>query len=143
MHGDSSSYSARFHSQLRSKDWALYAEDSWRITRDSHSTRRAIRALRRSAQRRSRLSIPILYYGSGSSIFEQIHNGYIATGPNSPIRETLEPRVGTLARVSASAYDVFGDGRRPFAVATHLVTKGLRQRHVHIIRTTQQCHGLG
>ena len=66
-----------------------------------------------------------LYYGSGSTIFEQIHNGSMLTVPNSPIGELWKPTWGTIGpRVSASRTMSSATGRPLFAADTASPTKG-------------------
>jgi hypothetical protein len=95
----------------RNKDWALYAEDSWRVTQ-RFTFNYGLRYEYYGVQHNNNANLDSnLYYGSGSSIFEQIHNGYIATVPNSPIRGLWKPSYGTLGPRLGFAYDVFGDGK--------------------------------
>jgi hypothetical protein len=95
----------------RNKDWALYAEDSWRVTQ-RFTFNYGLRYEYYGVQHNNNPNLDSnLYYGSGSSIFEQIHNGYIATVPNSPLRGLWKPSYGTLGPRLGFAYDVFGDGK--------------------------------
>ena len=51
------------------------------------------------------------YYGPGSSYYQQVQNGAVATVPNSPIGGLWKPRWGTVGPRVGFAYDVFGDGK--------------------------------
>jgi hypothetical protein len=51
------------------------------------------------------------YFGSGSSLAEQIRNGQVFTVPNSPIHKLWNPQYGTVSPRVGFAYDVFGNGR--------------------------------
>ena len=95
----------------RNKDWALYAEDSWRVT-TKFTFNFGLRYEHYGVQHNNNQQLDSnLYYGSGSSIFEQIHNGSIQLAPNSPIGQLWAPTWGTAAPRVGFAYDVFGDGK--------------------------------
>jgi hypothetical protein len=100
-----------FTRSYRYKDWALYAEDSWRVTQ-RFTFNYGARYEHFGVQHNGNPALDSnLYYGAGSSIFEQIHNGFIATVPNTPSHELWKPSWGTLGPRVGFAYDVFGDGK--------------------------------
>jgi hypothetical protein len=98
----------------RYKDWALYAEDSWRAT-SRFTFNYGVRFEHFGVQHNANPKLDSnLYYGPGSSVFEQLHNGSILTVPNSPTGNLWNPRWGTVGPRLGFAYDVFGDGKTAF-----------------------------
>ena len=94
----------------RNTDWALYAEDSWRI-KPRLTLNYGVRYEHFGVQHNNNGQLDSnLYYGSGSSVFEQIHNGSIQLAPDSPIGQVWAPSWGTVGPRVGFAYDVFGDG---------------------------------
>ena len=51
------------------------------------------------------------YYGTGSTLFEQIATGQVDIAPNSPIGKLWAPRWGTVSPRVGFAYDLFGNGK--------------------------------
>lgn len=99
-----------FTRSYRYKDWALYAEDSWRVT-SKLTFNYGLRYEHYGVQHNSDPKLDSnLYYGSGASIFEQIHNGSIQLAQASSIGQLWAPRWGTAAPRVGFAYDVFGNG---------------------------------
>jgi hypothetical protein len=95
----------------RNTDWALYAEDSWRVTR-KFTFNYGLRYEHYGVQHNNNgLLDSNLYYGSGTSVFEQIHNGSIQLAPNSSVGQLWSPSWGTVGPRAGFAYDVFGDGK--------------------------------
>jgi Carboxypeptidase regulatory-like domain len=100
-----------FNRSDRYKDWAVYAEDSWRVM-PKLTLNYGVRYEHFDVQHNNDPKLDSnLYYGSGSNIFEQIHNGSILTVPNSPIGELWKPTWGTVGPRVGFAYDVFGNGK--------------------------------
>jgi outer membrane receptor protein involved in Fe transport len=100
-----------FTRSYRYKDWALYAQDSWRVT-PRFTFNYGVRYEHYGVQHNNNPNLDSnLYYGSGATIFEQIHNGSMLTVPNSPIHELWKPRWGTVGPRIGFAYDLFGDGK--------------------------------
>jgi outer membrane receptor protein involved in Fe transport len=100
-----------FNRSNRYKDWALYAEDSWRFT-PKLTLNYGVRYEHFGVQHNNDPKLDSnLYYGAGSSTFEQLHNGSIQLAPNSPIGGLWSPRWGTVGPRIGFAYDVFGDGK--------------------------------
>jgi hypothetical protein len=95
----------------RYNDWALYAEDSWRV-RPRFTFNYGVRYEHFGVQHNNDPTLDSnLYYGAGSNIFQQINTGSIMTVPNSPIGELWKPTWGTIGPRLGFAYDVFGDGK--------------------------------
>jgi len=95
----------------RYKDWAVYAEDSWRVT-PRLTFNYGVRYEHYGVQHNVNPKLDSnLYHGPGSTLFEQIHNGSIQLAPNSPIGQLWSPTWGTVGPRVGFAYDVFGDGK--------------------------------
>jgi hypothetical protein len=100
-----------FNRSDRYKDWALYAEDSWRVTQRL-TFNYGVRYEHYGVQHNNDPNLDSnFYYGSGSSIFQQVRNGSVQLAPKSPIGELWRPRWGTIGPRVGFAYDVFGDGK--------------------------------
>jgi hypothetical protein len=100
-----------FNRSYRYNDWAIYAEDSWRVT-PRFTFNYGLRYEHYGVQHNSNPNLDSnLYYGPGSNIFQQINTAQIFTVPNSPIKGLWKPRWGTAGPRIGFAYDVFGDGK--------------------------------
>jgi len=98
----------------RYKDWALYAEDSWRVT-PRFTFNYGVRYEHFGVQHNNNPNLDSnLYYGPGATIFQQISTASIKTVPNSPIGALWNPSWGTVGPRVGFAYDVFGDGKTAF-----------------------------
>jgi hypothetical protein len=94
----------------RYRDWALYAQDSWRV-KPKFTFNFGVRYEYFGVQHNSN---PLLdsnfYFGPGSSFFERIRTGSVQVAPSSPIGELWQPNYGTVGPRVGFAYDVFGNG---------------------------------
>jgi hypothetical protein len=100
-----------FNRSDRYNDWAIYAEDSWRVT-PRFTFNYGLRYEHFGVQHNNNPNLDSnLYYGPGANIFQQINTAQILTVPNSPIKGLWKPRWGTAAPRIGFAYDVFGDGK--------------------------------
>jgi len=100
-----------FNRSYRYKDWAIYAQDSWRVT-PRFTFNYGLRYEHYGVQHNNNPNLDSnLYYGPGANIFQQINTAQILTVPNSPIKGLWKPRWGTAAPRIGFAYDLFGDGK--------------------------------
>jgi outer membrane receptor protein involved in Fe transport len=100
-----------FNRSYRYNDWAIYAEDSWRVT-PRLTFNYGLRYEHYGVQHNNNPNLDSnLYYGPGSNIFQQINTAQIFTVPKSPINGLWKPRWGTAGPRIGFAYDLFGDGR--------------------------------
>lgn len=102
--------SPSFARSYRYKDWALYAEDSYKAT-PRLTLNYGLRYEHYGVQHNDNQSLDSnLYYGSGSNIFEQVANGQVLIAPQSPVGQLWSPRWGTVAPRVGFAYDLLGNG---------------------------------
>jgi hypothetical protein len=100
-----------FNRSDRYKDWALYAQDSWKVT-PRLTLNYGLRYEHYGVQHNNDPKLDSnFYYGTGSSLFQQVQNGGVLEAPNSPIGELWKPSWGTAGPRIGFAYDVFGDGK--------------------------------
>jgi outer membrane receptor protein involved in Fe transport len=103
-----------FNRSDRYKDWALYAQDSWKVT-PRFTFNYGVRYEHYGVQHNNDPKLDSnFYYGSGSSLFEQVQNGGVQLASSSPIGELWKPSWGTVGPRVGFAYDVFGNGRTAF-----------------------------
>ena len=99
-----------FSRSYRYNDWAIYAQDSWRFT-PRLTLNYGLRYEHYGVQHNGDPQLDSnVYFGSGSSVFEQLRNAQIQLAPDSAIGGLWAPRWGTLAPRVGFAYDMFGDG---------------------------------
>lgn len=97
--------SNRFH------DWAVYAQDSWRMT-PQMTINYGVRYEYYGVQHNNRQNLDSnFFYGPGSSLPAQIRSGQVHTTPTSPIGGVWKPQYGTVSPRIGFAYDVFGTGK--------------------------------
>jgi hypothetical protein len=95
----------------RFKDWAFYAQDSWKVT-PRLTGNYGVRYEYYGIQHNDNPNLDSnFYYGAGKSIPLQIRSGQVFTVPNSPIHKLWNPQYGTIAPRIGFAYDLFGNGR--------------------------------
>ena len=103
--------SATYGRSYRYKDWAIYGQDSFRLT-PRLTINYGLRYEHYGVQHNNH---PLLdsnfYFGSGSGIEEQTRNGGIEIADQSSIGQFWMPRWGTLAPRIGFAYDIKGDGK--------------------------------
>lgn len=94
----------------RYRDWALYAQDSWRVTPKltfNYGVRYEYFGVQHNANQNLDSNF---YYGPGSSFFERVRTGSVQPALSSPIHELWKPNYGTVGPRIGFAYDVFGNG---------------------------------
>jgi hypothetical protein len=95
----------------RYKDWAIYGQDSYKIT-PRFTLNYGLRYEHYGVQHNNNQNLDSnFYYGSGSNIFEQVASGQVYIAPQSPIGQLWSPKWGTAAPRIGFAYDVSGDGK--------------------------------
>ena len=98
----------------RYKDWALYAQDSYRI-RPRLTLNYGVRYEHYGVQHSNHPELDSNFYpGSGRNLMEQIRTGSMQIADKSSIGQMWAPSWGTVAPRIGFAYDVFGDGRTSF-----------------------------
>ena len=100
-----------FFRSYRYKDWALYAEDSFRVT-PRLTLNYGLRYEHYGVQHDNHQDLDSnFYYGPGSNIFEKIASGGVELSKQSPVGQLWAPRWGTAAPRVGFALDIFGDGK--------------------------------
>lgn len=100
-----------FSRQNRYNEYALYAQDSWRVI-SGLTLNLGLRYEYFGPQRNADPNLDSnFYFGSGSNIFEQIRRGTVQVAPNSPIGELYQKDKNNFAPRVGFAWDVFGDGK--------------------------------
>ena len=95
----------------RYDDYALYAEDSWRIT-PRLTLNLGLRYEYYGVQHNKDASLDSnFYFGSGPTLFDQIRNGQVEIANQSTVGELWAPNKGNFAPRLGFAWDIFGDGR--------------------------------
>jgi hypothetical protein len=95
----------------RYKDWALYAQDSFRLT-PRLTLNYGLRYEHYGVQHNNIQSLDSnFYFGPGSTTEDQVRSGQVQIADRSSIGQFWAPRWGTLAPRIGFAYDVFGDGK--------------------------------
>jgi len=99
-----------FSRSYRYKDWALYAQDSFRVT-PRLTLNYGLRYEHYGVQHNHNPALDSnLYYGPGTNIYQQVSTGTVQLATQSPIGQLWAPRWGTAAPRVGFAYDVFGTG---------------------------------
>jgi outer membrane receptor protein involved in Fe transport len=95
----------------RYKDWALYLEDSWRVT-PRFTFNYGVRYEHFGVQHNNNQQLDSnFYFGPGSTFFQRIRNGSVQIAPQSPVGQLWNPNYGTIGPRIGFAYDIFGDGK--------------------------------
>jgi hypothetical protein len=103
--------SAVYGRSYRYKDWALYAQDSWRFT-PRLTLNYGVRYEHYGVQHNNHANLDSnFYYGPGSGIEEQVRTGGVQIADQSSIGQFWKPSWGTVAPRVGFAYDIFGDGK--------------------------------
>jgi outer membrane receptor protein involved in Fe transport len=103
--------SAVYGRSYRYQDWAIYAQDSWRIT-PRLTLNYGVRYEHYGVQHNNKANLDSnFYFGSGSSVEQQVRNGQIFIADQSPVGGFWAPSWGTVGPRIGFAFDVFGDGK--------------------------------
>jgi hypothetical protein len=102
--------SASYGRSYRYDDWATYAQDSFRLT-PRFTFNYGLRYEHYGVQHNNIADLDSnFYYGSGSSVEQQVRNGQVDIADQSPVGGFWKPRWGTFAPRIGFAYDILGDG---------------------------------
>jgi hypothetical protein len=102
---------ANYARSYRYNDWAVYAQDSFRI-KPRLTLNYGLRWEHYGVQHNNDQSLDSnFYFGSGSTIFQQVADGNVFLTQKSPVGQFWAPQWGTFAPRVGFAYDIFGDGK--------------------------------
>lgn len=103
--------SAVYGRSYRYKDWAFYAQDSYKIT-PRFTFNYGLRYEHYGVQHNNKANLDSnFYFGSGTGLEQQVRTGGVEIANQSSIGQFWEPRWGTLAPRVGFAYDITGDGK--------------------------------
>jgi len=94
----------------RYNDWALYAGDSFRITRRL-TLNYGLRYEHYGVQHNNKADLDSNFYDGAGAYPQNVADGGVFLTKDSPIGEFWKPRWGTLAPRVGFAYDLFGNGK--------------------------------
>ncbi|MDR3725817.1 MAG: TonB-dependent receptor [Terracidiphilus sp.] len=95
----------------RYHDWAVYAQDSWRVS-PRLTLNYGVRYEFFGVQHNNHANLDSnFYYGTGSNDFAQIRSGQVFISPKSPIGKLWNPTYGAVGPRVGFAYDLTGNGR--------------------------------
>jgi hypothetical protein len=102
---------ANYSRSYRYKDWAFYGQDSYRVT-PQLTFNYGIRYEHYGVQHNNNPALDSnFYFGSGSSLEQQVRTGDVYPTQKSPIGQFWKPRWGTIDPRVGFAYDIFGNGK--------------------------------
>jgi outer membrane receptor protein involved in Fe transport len=88
--------SPSFSRSDRYRDWAIYAQDSWKVT-PRFTFNYGVRYEHYGVQHNSNPNLDSnFYYGPGATYFDQVRNGSVQIAPRSSVGGLWNPRWGTV-----------------------------------------------
>ena len=103
--------SPSFARSYRYKDWALFAQDSYRLT-SRLTVNYGMRYEHYGVQHNGNPNLDSnFYWGPGSSYYQRVRTGSVQIADKSSVGGFWAPDWGTVAPRLGFAYDVFGDGK--------------------------------
>jgi outer membrane receptor protein involved in Fe transport len=103
--------SPTFARSYRYRDFAIYAQDSWKITPRltlNYGLRYEYFGVQHNGDPKLDSN---LYYGTGTNLFERLRNAQMMLAPNSPIGKLWNPRYGDVGPRVGFAYALTRDGK--------------------------------
>jgi outer membrane receptor protein involved in Fe transport len=101
----------RFDRANRFRDFAFYAQDNWKVT-PRLTLNIGLRWEYYGVQHNNNPNFDSnFYFGTGSTIWEQIHSGQVLTTPNSPDKGLWAPDYNNFGPRLGFAWDIFGNGK--------------------------------
>jgi hypothetical protein len=95
----------------RFKDWAVYAQDSFKLT-PRLTVNYGVRYEYYGVQHNNKRNLDSnFYYGPSGNLFQSIRNGQVYTSPTSPVGGLWKPQYGAVSPRVGFAYDIFGTGK--------------------------------
>jgi outer membrane receptor protein involved in Fe transport len=121
--------SPSFSRSDRYRDWAIYAQDSWKVT-PRFTFNYGVRYEHYGVQHNSNPNLDSnFYYGPGATYFDQVRNGSVQIAPRSSVGGLWNPRWGTVGPRIGFAWDLFGNASTaPAWWMGHELRTQLRQR---------------
>jgi hypothetical protein len=102
--------SANYARSYRYKDWAMYAQDSFKVS-PKLTINYGLRYEHYGVQHNNKPDLDSnFYFGSGGSLEDQVRNGALYIADKSPVGQFWAPRWGTFAPRVGFAYDLSGNG---------------------------------